>query len=90
MSFSLSAAGTKKQTVDSLSKSQVNDSMGERVREFLKDLIEHDTTDGGETHDVRHSVSASGHAGAPGSVSYLTVSHSAALMPKPEPSEPPK
>lgn len=86
MSFSFGAAGTKEETISSLDSAIVNNNvLGDVALAFAKELVNADNTQPDSTHDVRYSVSASGHSdGGVGSASYVSVSFQAAFVPKPE------
>ena len=88
MSFSFSAAGTKEETLASLAKAQTSDnSVGEVVKGFVTGLVEDDVTKPDDTHDVRYSVTVSGHSdGGVGSASYTNIAFSTSFTPKPVPS----
>jgi hypothetical protein len=73
MSFSFSAAGTRDETVKSLRKLTVDDSLGAGVRDLIASGLELATDKGGaESLPVRYEVSAYGHS-AGGDIFNLSV-----------------
>jgi hypothetical protein len=88
MSFSFSAAGTKEETLASIAKAEVNgNTVGESVKAFLTSLVEDDATKPDDTHDVKYTVTASGHSdGGVGSGCYANIAFSTGFKPKPVPS----
>jgi hypothetical protein len=87
MSFSFSAAGTKEETIASLPFAVTNENhLGEMAKHFLIEAVRTDATaPANDTHEVRYSVSASGHSnGGPGSASTANISFSAEFHPVPE------
>ena len=90
MSFSFAAAGTKEETVSSLSKANTGDThLSDHVKQFLINLIGDDKSHGGDTHHVRYEVSANGHGapGVPGTTSYANISYVTKLVPNSEPAD---
>lgn len=90
MSFSFSAAGTKDETLSSLEGAQTNGNrLGNLARDFSVEVVNEDNTEPDATHDVRYSVSVSGHSdGGVGSGSFVSLSFSSSFTPKPVPSVP--
>jgi hypothetical protein len=90
MSFSFSAAGNRDETLSSLEKAQTNGNrLGDLARDFAVTVVNEDQTEPDATHDVRYSVSVSGHSdGGVGSGSFVSLSLSTSFTPKVEASVP--
>lgn len=84
MSFSFSAAGTREETLSSLSNARTNGNhVGDSARDFAITLVNEDQTEPDDSHYVRYSVSVNGHSdGGVGSASFVSLSFSAAFAPR--------